>query len=104
MKKQENQLDNQHDFTHHQTWLAGKSSIDFPTGTSIEFGDFPSQDELSGDDRGRSPRGAGGYASRAADAVERRIAEAVGPWGRGALITAGSEAAHTKPNAKSSKW
>eukprot|EP00434_Breviolum_minutum_P013953 symbB.v1.2.012304.t1/scaffold844.1/size158302/7 len=37
--------------------------------------DYDDDDELSGDDRGRSPRGAGGFASRAADAVERRIAE-----------------------------
>ena len=40
--------------------------------------DYDNDDELSGDDRGRSPRGAGGYATRAAEAVERRIAEVGG--------------------------
>ena len=35
--------------------------------------ELASEDEVSGDDRGRSPRGAGGYATRAADEVERRI-------------------------------
>ncbi|CAE7031907.1 Uap1 [Symbiodinium natans] len=37
--------------------------------------DYDIDDELSGDDRGRSPRGAGGYATRAADNAERRIAD-----------------------------
>ncbi|CAJ1396134.1 unnamed protein product [Effrenium voratum] len=32
-------------------------------------------DEASGDDRGRSPRGAGGFATRAAEFAERRLAE-----------------------------
>ena len=35
-----------------------------------------SEDEASGDDRGRSPRGAGGFATRAAEFAERRLAEA----------------------------
>ncbi|CAE7676827.1 Uap1 [Symbiodinium pilosum] len=37
--------------------------------------DYDIDDELSGDDRGRSPRGAGGYATRAAENAERRIAD-----------------------------
>ncbi|CAJ1442490.1 unnamed protein product [Effrenium voratum] len=39
------------------------------------------EDEASGDDRGRSPRGAGGFATRAAEFAERRLAEATGAGG-----------------------